>query len=222
MQVILFLFGAFVFSFLNVVIERLPEKKPIIKGYPECIKRGQKSLRYIAVEVLGGLTAVGLNLYYGYTLKALTVFVLFCLLVLISFIDYDTMIIPPQLNFMILLLGIASIWTMGGISITDRLIGLFCISLPLYIIVCIVPNGFGGGDIKLMFSVGFFLGWKATVAAFFIGLILGGIYGIYLMARRKKGRNEHFAFGPFLCIGIAVAVFCGETMINAYLSSFMG
>lgn len=245
---ILFMIGATVFSFLNVVIYRLPEKKTLVKGHSMCRSCGHDlsikdmipvfswlllggkcrycsskiTFRYTFVEILGGAIAVGLNMYYGYSLAALTVFLLFCLLTVISFIDNDTMIIPPELNFMILVLGVISIWTMGGVSILDRVIGLFCISLPLYIIICIVPNGFGGGDIKLMFAVGFFLGWKATVAAFFIGLVIGGGYGIYLLMRRKMGRKEHFAFGPFLCIGIAIAVFYGEAMINAYLSSFMG
>ncbi|MGN0161705.1 MAG: prepilin peptidase [Lachnospiraceae bacterium] len=241
-----FMMGATVFSFLNVVIYRLPEHKNLVKGRSMCRKCGHDlnvwdtipvfswiflggkcryckekiSLRYLMVELMGGISAVGLVLYYGASLAALTVFAFFAVMTVISFIDYDTMIIPPQLNVMIFLIGVVSIWTMGGPTLVERIIGMFAISLPLYIIIMIVPNGFGGGDIKLMFAAGFMLGWKATVAAFFIGLVLGGAYGIYLMARRKKGKSDHFAFGPFLCIGLAVALFYGEAMVNAYLGSF--
>lgn len=241
-----FMMGATVFSFLNVVIYRLPEHKTLVKGRSMCRKCGHDlnvwdiipvfswifiggkcryckekvTPRYLFVEMLGGISAVALVYYYGANLAALTVFAFFAVMTVISFIDYDTMIIPPQLNFLIFVIGVISIWTMGGPSIVDRIIGMFAISLPLYIIIMIVPNGFGGGDIKLMFAAGFMLGWKATVAAFFIGLVLGGAYGIYLMARRKKGKDDHFAFGPFLCVGLAIALFYGEAMVNAYLSSF--
>lgn len=246
-QFLVFMTGACIFSFLNVVIYRLPEQRTLIKGHSMCKKCGHElavkdiipifswlflggkcryckekiTFRYTFVELLGGVAAVGLTQYYGYTPAAFTVFALFCLLTVISFIDNDTMIIPPQLNALVLVVGIISIWTMGGPSIVSRIIGLFCISLPLYLIILIVPDGFGGGDIKLMFAVGFFLGWKATVIAFFIGLVVGGLYGVLLLIRRKMGRKEHFAFGPFLCIGIALAVFYGEFLMNLYLGSFI-
>ena len=106
---------------------------------------------------------------------------------------------------------------MDGVAIVSRLIGMICISLPLYLIVLIIPEGFGGGDIKLMFAAGFLLGWKATVVGFFIGLILGGIYGVICLVRRSHGKNDHFAFGPFLSVGLAITLFCGNDLMNRYI-----
>lgn len=106
---------------------------------------------------------------------------------------------------------------MDGVTIVSRLIGMICISLPLYLIVLIIPEGFGGGDIKLMFAAGFLLGWKATVVGFFIGLILGGIYGVICLVRRSHGKNDHFAFGPFLSVGLAITLFCGNDLMNRYI-----
>ena len=34
---------------------------------------------------------------------------------------------------------------------------MICVSLPLFLIVLVIPDGFGGGDIKLMFAAGFFM-----------------------------------------------------------------
>jgi leader peptidase (prepilin peptidase)/N-methyltransferase len=135
----------------------------------------------------------------------------------------DTQYIPPELNILLAVVGVISIWTLPGASIVQRIIGVFVISLPLILIVLVVPDGFGGGDIKLMAAAGVLLGWKGNVIAFFIGLVLGGIYGIYLLSTRKKGKKEHFAFGPFLSIGIAVSMYAGtgEYLMNQYIGIIM-
>mgnify|MGYP000007196559 FL=1 len=80
-----------------------------------------------------------------------------------------------------------------------------------------MPGAIGGGDIKLMFGAGFFLGAKLTVVAAFIGILLGGGFGALLLAQKKANRKSQFAFGPFLCIGIAIAMFFGETIADWYM-----
>jgi leader peptidase (prepilin peptidase)/N-methyltransferase len=112
---------------------------------------------------------------------------------------------------------------MQGPTLAERAIGVVCISVPLILIVLLVPGGFGGGDIKMMAASGLLLGWKGNVAAFFVGLILGGAYAVWLLAAKKKGRKEHFAFGPFLSIGIAASLYAGlgTTLVNAYLGLLM-
>lgn len=78
-------------------------------------------------------------------------------------------------------------------------------------------GGFGGGDIKLMFGAGFFLGARLTVVAAFLGILLGGGFGALLLAAKKADRKTRFAFGPFLCIGIAAAMFFGERLADWYI-----
>ena len=216
--IVSFVVGVIVFLFANVIIYCLPEKKKIKSEY--FIGRSDEkkiSPRCIAIAAAGGIFAAGLTAWYGIGLYALTVFLVLFVLTIITFIDIDVMEIPPVLNIALLVLGIISIWTMGGVSIASRIIGMFCISLPLFLIVLVIPDGFGGGDIKMMFAAGFLLGWKATVAAFLIGLVLGGVYGIVLLIGRKKGKKDHFAFGPFLSIGIAISMFCGTEIVDAYI-----
>jgi leader peptidase (prepilin peptidase)/N-methyltransferase len=170
------------------------------------------------IELLGGILAVLAVLYYGISLGAITVFLVFGVLAVIAVIDMDTQYIPPELNIILAVLGVISIWTLPGVSALERIIGAFCISVPLIIIVLFIPGGFGGGDIKLMAASGILLGWRGNVFAFFIAVLLGGIYGIYLLVTKKKGKKEHFAFGPFLSIGIAVSLYAnfGVTVICRY------
>lgn len=173
---------------------------------------------------LSGALAFGIAWFgYGLSLQFLLVTALYVLLIIITFVDADAQIIPPKYNIAILILGILAIWLFPQVSVVQRLAGFFCVSLPMLIIVMIVPGGFGLGDIKLMAAAGFLLGWKATVVAFFIGLILGAVYGVFALITKKRGRKEHFAFGPCLCIGIAIAMYgnLGSYLLDIYLGSFV-
>ena len=80
----------------------------------------------------------------------------------------------------------------------------------------LVGCGGGGGDIKLMAAAGLFLGWQHTLLAMFFGILGGGFYGIYLLAARKADKKDHFAFGPFLCVGIVLALLFGDPVLAWY------
>jgi leader peptidase (prepilin peptidase)/N-methyltransferase len=151
-------------------------------------------------------------------LAAILYFAVLCILLVITLIDAETMEIPNGLNIALFICGIAAIFVAPEISLPSRFIGAFCVSVPLLIITIIIPNAFGGGDVKLMAAAGFLLGWQSTVVAIFIGILIGGAWGIYLLASGKRGAKGHFAFGPALCVGIAVALFFAPTLINWYLS----
>ena len=82
--------------------------------------------------------------------------------------------------------------------------------------------GFGMGDIILMAAGGLMLGWKATVVAAFIAIILGAIYAVALKIkanRSDEGEDEvkAFAFGPFLVIGLVLASFFGTELMELYI-----
>lgn len=221
--IVAFLAGVILFTLANEIILKLPNKENIFKGKPKSLEKF--SPRCFVIQILGGLFGVLMVWQFGVSLEAVTVFLFFMLLTIVTFIDIDTMEIPFVLNVCILALGVISIFTRGGfcltggdLSLVSRIIGMLCVSLPLFLIVLVIPDGFGGGDIKLMFAAGFFLGWKATVIAFFIGLIIGGCQGVLLLVRRKKGKDDHFAFGPALSVGLMIATFVGTAMMNSYIN----
>lgn len=221
--IVAFLLGVVLFTLANEIILKLPNNENIFKEKPKSFEKFYP--RCLFVQILGGVFGVLMVWQFGVSLEAVTVFLFFALLTIITFIDADTMEIPFVLNVCILVLGVISIFTRGGFSLTggdlslvSRLIGMICVSLPLFLIVLVIPDGFGGGDIKLMFAAGFFLGWKATVIAFFIGLIIGGCQGVILLARRKKGKDDHFAFGPALSVGLMIATFVGPQLMNSYIN----
>jgi len=195
--ILIFLAGASSFLFLNVC-------------------PGPLSARHVLAALLGGLAAVACVLKYGYTLQAVIVFAFFATITVIAIVDMDTMKIPNSFVITVLIIGVMSILAFPEIGLLQRGIGLVAVSGPLLIITLMVPGAFGGGDIKLMAASGIFLGWKLNLIALVLAILTGGAYGIYLLATRKKSRKEHFAFGPFLCIGMAAALLWGEQIWNHF------
>ena len=243
--ILIFAFGAVIGSFLNVLIYRLPRRINFVKGFSFCPKcehrlfpkdlvpifswlflRGKCrycgepiSPRYMLVELFAGSLSLALYIFYSLPVTVL-LFAVGAILLTLSLIDADTQEIPDSLNIAIFLCGIAAIWVLPDVTILSRVIGIFAISVPLLLLAMLISGAFGGGDIKLMAAAGFLLGWQSAIIATFIGIILGGIYGIILLARRKKGRKEHFAFGPCLAVGIFAALLWGDIALNWYLSFF--
>lgn len=243
---IIFLFGACIGSFLNVLVYRLPRKLSPVKGRSRCphcghvlsaddlvpvvsylaLKRrcrycGERiSPRYALVECFGGLLCVLCYALYGAP-GFLFYFGVACVLLTIALIDADTMEIPDSLVIALAVLAIAAIFIEPGIALwPSRIVGLVAVSVPMLLIALLINGAFGGGDIKLMAAAGFLLGWQNALLAFFIGLLLGGVYAAVLLAKKKAGRKAHIAFGPPLCGGIFIALLFGADIIGWYLSLF--
>lgn len=242
--IVVFCMGATMFAYLNFVARSIPEKQSILQKKATCkfcnhtrtigddlpiisyIRFKGKcrycdeklSVRDFIVEIVGGLFGVGAVFFYGLSVGAIIMFFVVCDLALITLVDMDTQEIPPQFNLILLCLGVISYFLMDGPDLKERIIGLFVISVPMLILALF--GGFGGGDVKLMFAAGFLLGWKGIIAAFMIGAILGGAFAVYLLAAKKMTRKDRFAFGPFLSIGVLVAMVqgFGASLVQMYIN----
>jgi len=173
------------------------------------------SARYALVELLGGALACLTVAVYGFTWTAAAVFALLAGLLAVAFIDLDTMTIPNGLVLYLMIPTTALVWLLPGINWLSHGIGLFIVSLPLFLLALFF-GGFGMGDVKLMAVCGLALGWRLTLLAFLIGLALGAIYAVYLLLWRRADRRTAFAFGPYLCLGVASALLFGTAIVDWY------
>lgn len=122
-MVIIFLIGAAVGSFLNVVIFRVPLGESFVTPRSRCLSCGAAltpidmfpilsyialrgrcrhcgrgfSPRYMLIELAVGCLAVACVAFIGPNTYALSVFVMSCVLVAIMFVDLDWMIIPDEM-----------------------------------------------------------------------------------------------------------------------------
>ena len=176
----------------------------------------EKPLRFAVIVCLGVVLNGLLAIVHGLTPMVFIYFLLFALLTIIAFVDLDTMEIPPSLNYMILGLGVISIFLQPEVTIVERLIGFVCVSGFLLLLTLLIPGAFGGGDMKLMAAAGFLLGWKGILTGFIIGLFVGAIIGVLQIVLKQKGGKEHMPFGPSLCMGLVAAVLYGNMIVEWY------
>ena len=105
------------------------------------------------------------------------------LLVMASFFDVAYRIIPNWICAAILLLGVVvNTLLFGADGVMSALAGLFMglgIFLPFY-----AMRVMGAGDVKLMAAVGTYLGPVATINAVAWTVLIGGVLGLILVARR--------------------------------------
>ena len=149
-------------------------------------------------------------------------FIVIILLIVIAWNDFKTMEIPDGCNFLLGVCGVLSLGFFAEPCILERLLGVVAVSVPMYLVCLGIPGAFGGGDIKLVFVMGFYLGWKSLLAGVFIGIMIGGIQAACLLIDRKvkTGEGTHMAFGPALCTGLIVATLYGDELISWYFGLF--
>jgi leader peptidase (prepilin peptidase)/N-methyltransferase len=78
-------------------------------------------------------------------------------------------------------------------------------------------DGLGFGDVKMMMMVGAFLGYRLALLTIFGGALLGTIVGISLQIAGKATMQTKLAFGVFLGIAAATALFWGLPFLDWYL-----
>lgn len=125
----------------------------------------------------------------------------------VSVTDWYTNSISDRFLLVIVILGAASMWVFPETGIVERMYGTIVISIPMLAVSILAPGAFGGGDIKLMAVCGWFVGWRTNIYAALIGLFAAGCYCSVQLIRGKITRNDTIAFGPFLALGLAAAVF---------------
>ncbi|MEJ7615410.1 MAG: A24 family peptidase [Pyrinomonadaceae bacterium] len=79
----------------------------------------------------------------------------------------------------------------------------------------------GLGDVKMMFMVGAYLGWRLTVLTIFAAVVTGSVVGISVMLwRGERDLQMRLPFGIFLGAGAMFSLLCGAPIIAWYTSQF--
>ena len=141
------------------------------------------------------------------------------ILVAITFIDLETRIIPDWLNIFGAVVGLIGALIFGSPSILYAFLGAavgFGIFYGFSWIYWKVTGreGLGGGDIKYMGMIGWFLGPAGVLHTLLISSIAGSVVGISigLVRGRKEMLLTAIPYGPFLVIGSLIAYFFGERL----------
>mgnify|MGYP001317651728 CR=1 FL=1 len=184
------------------------------------------SPRYLIVELITPILALLLYSKYAFTWQFISYFILVSILIIVSFTDIEQQIIPNIMILIGFIFGLTFSLTGVTIKFIDAILGFIVGSGSLLIITLISllvlgKEGMGGGDIKLLGTIGLFMGWKMTLLTFLFSLYIGGIFSILLLLLKIKKRGDYIPFGPFISLATLITLLWGKDIASWYIISFL-
>jgi leader peptidase (prepilin peptidase) / N-methyltransferase len=184
------------------------------------------SFRYPFTEIVTGVV-FGLSAWrFGWSPELIVYSGFFWALVVLSVIDLEHRLLPNRVVYPLFLIGWAGLAIIAFATgdpdrLFDAVLGMAMFGGFFFLIAFLFPAGMGGGDVKLAFVLGTFLGYTGDVGVvlfgMFLAFFLGGTVGVLIMAIKGGNRKTMVPFGPFLALGTAAALFWGDELIDLYL-----
>lgn len=246
LYIIVFLYGIIMGSFLNVCIYRIPKGESVVTVGSHCMSCNHKlkwydlfplfswlflrgkcrycgakiSHQYPLIECINGLLYVIVFAICGWNVDSVLWCILFSTLLVIALIDFRTMLIPGKADALIFVIGVIHLMLHRD-NWTYYVIGFLAMALFLTLLAVVFKKvtgkqGLGYGDIELMACAGLCIGWGHGLLALIFGSVVGSVVEGIRMAKTKE--NGKFALGPYLALGIVVAVLWGTTILEWYFS----
>jgi len=260
-----FAFGAIVGSFLNVVIARVPAGQSIVSPQSRCSACGTAiawydnipvvswlllrarcrncgvriSPRYVLVEVATGILAVALVQHAGLSWGAVGYFAFTAALVALAYIDLETWLLPHQITWPLLAMGLVSPLWNRDLGWIDSAIGAaagFAVfaAIALFGERILKRETMGWGDVWLIAAIGAWLGWPALLPVMLLSAVQGAIAGTIVLASRGKDRasppeaaapladgewvppKHAVPYGPFLSLAALEFLFFGDRLVTGW------
>jgi len=211
-DIYVFLVAACVGSFLNVVIARLPKGRSLLRPPSSCPRCGARirwydnvpvlswillrgrcrncglpiSPRYPSVELLTGILVLAVFHRYGLHWATLGYAILVCALVALTFIDLDTWLLPHEITWPLIAVGLASPLWNPDLRFVDSAIGAaagagFFAAIARFGEKVLKKETMGWGDVFLLGAIGAWLGWQALLPVVLLSAVQGSIVGVLLL-----------------------------------------
>lgn len=243
-----FILGAAIGSFLNVVIIRTPRDESISFPASHCMSCntplrawhnipilswlflrgkcsfcGEKiSMQYPLIELLSGLIFLFSAIKLGLSIQSFGVALTFDLLLALSAIDYRYKMVPDSINLSALTIAILSASSLEqlGYNFTNALLfaGGFTL-LRFYLSYAIKKEAMGEADIMIAATMGALLGVKLGLVAIFAGAVIA--LPALLLTQGESEESKQLPFIPFLAMGCWI-VLMFNTYVTAYLAGLYG
>jgi leader peptidase (prepilin peptidase)/N-methyltransferase len=213
--------------------------------------RAPISIRYPIVEALTALLFVLVTLHDGPSFALPFDLAFVAALIALVFIDGEHMILPNAITYPGIVFALAARFAipylvgaphfddvpslMQGpllgqplwlVSVVGALIGALAGGGSLWLMGFLWEKlrgveAMGLGDVKMMFMVGAYLGWRLTILTIFIAVFSGSLAGIGTMLRRgSRNLQVMLPFGIFLGLGAIVSLLAGAYVVAWYASQF--
>ncbi len=209
------------------------------------------SIRYPAVELLTGVLFAGVAWHAGLSAALPFDLVFASAMLALVFIDAEHMILPNVITYPGIVFAVVARFAIPYLTGTPHFddipslqhgaladMPIWVVSLAGALIGALIGGGslwlmgwtweklrgieaMGLGDVKMMFMVGAYLGWRLTILTIFVGVLTGSVIGIMLMARKgERNMQMLLPFGVFLGLGAIAALLFGAPLVEWYAGQF--
>ncbi|HEY6095661.1 MAG TPA: A24 family peptidase [Gallionellaceae bacterium] len=187
--------------------------------------RAPISMRYPMVEAISALLSAGAAWHFGFGLAAAAALVFIWAMLALTFIDFDTQLLPDDITLPLLWLGLLAnlygTFTTLPQAVAGAMVGYLALWSVYWLFKLVTgKEGMGYGDFKLLAAIGAWLGWQLLPLVILLSSLVGAVVGIFLILAARHGRNVPIPFGPYLAGGGLIALFWGQTLTQGYLHLF--
>jgi len=204
-------------------MENVPVISYVVLGGKCSACKAPISARYPIVELLTGVLSFVLVWHFGSGIAGLATLAFAYLLIAMTFIDADTQLLPDDLTFPLLWLGLLVNLNGTFVPLQEAVVGAAAGYLVLWAVYWLFKlatgkEGMGYGDFKLLAALGAWLGWKMLPVIVLLSSLVGAVVGISMIVFASHGRDKPIPFGPYLAAAGLLALLYGKTIVSTYLS----
>lgn len=183
---------------------------------------------YLWSEIISAVVFASIVYKFDISLNTLQYLLWASILLACSFADLEGYIIPD--GFIIAAVVIRAVFILLAEDkigeLTFTLLGGIAVAAALLLIVTVFEKvvgreAMGGGDIKLIFVTGMYLGWQKNLLCLFLSCILGIIFGLATQKKRETQKDAKiFPFGPSIAAAAWLCLLFGDKVIGWYTGLF--
>ncbi len=181
------------------------------------------SWRYPLIEILTALLSMSVAYQFGISWQTLAALLLTWSLMVLTLIDLQEQLLPDDITFPMLWLGLIvnsqGLFTTLQSALFGAIIGyLFLWSVYWLFKLSTGKEGMGYGDFKLLAMLGAWLGWQAIPVIVLLSSVVGVIVGLSLIGLKRLSREQPIPFGPYLAMAGWLSLMWGDKLTQFYLN----
>jgi len=179
------------------------------------------AVRYPLVETITAALFGLLYWHYGLSIDLLMWWLFAALLICLLVIDLDHMLLPDQLTYLLLWLGLLYAVLGGPVPLEQAVLGAIAGYLALWSVYWLFKlltgkEGMGYGDFKLLAALGAWLGYSLLPLVIIVAALSGAVLGIIWQRWQSQQHSQPIPFGPFLIAAAVVALLWGDALVAQY------